>query len=117
MIHGLPKTLRDAVRMYEIDGLSQLEIAERLGISLSGAKSECSAADASLSNHCGVVVSLNLIDVAMSSGARRQRSIAAQASCECNDVNPCLDKEPTVRQEGFAQDDNAVDPIGHSFQC
>lgn len=39
MIGQLPNTLRDAVRMYEIDGLSQAEIARRLSISLSGAKS------------------------------------------------------------------------------
>lgn len=39
MIDVLPQTLRDAVRMYEIEGVSQAEIASRLGISLSGAKS------------------------------------------------------------------------------
>lgn len=39
LIGTLPKSQRDAVRMYEIDGLSQSEIAHRLGISLSGAKS------------------------------------------------------------------------------
>jgi RNA polymerase sigma-70 factor (ECF subfamily) len=39
LIESLPKTQRDAVRMYEIDSLSQSEIAHRLGISLSGAKS------------------------------------------------------------------------------
>lgn len=38
MIDVLPQTLRHAVRMYEIEGLSQSEIACRLGISLSGAK-------------------------------------------------------------------------------
>lgn len=39
MIEALPPTLRDAVRMYEVEGLSQSEIANRLSISLSGAKS------------------------------------------------------------------------------
>jgi RNA polymerase sigma-70 factor, ECF subfamily len=39
MIGALPETLRDAVRMYELEGLSQSEIANRLNISLSGAKS------------------------------------------------------------------------------
>jgi RNA polymerase sigma-70 factor (ECF subfamily) len=39
MIDGLPNTLRDAVRMYEIEGIPQAEIAKRLNISLSGAKS------------------------------------------------------------------------------
>jgi RNA polymerase sigma-70 factor (ECF subfamily) len=39
MIGLLPETIGDALRMYEIEGLSQAEIANRLGISLSGAKS------------------------------------------------------------------------------
>jgi RNA polymerase sigma-70 factor (ECF subfamily) len=39
MIGGLPEKLRDAVRMYEVEGLSQSELAQRLNISLSGAKS------------------------------------------------------------------------------
>lgn len=39
VVEQLPETLRDAVRMYEIEGMSQIEIAERLGLSLSGAKS------------------------------------------------------------------------------
>jgi RNA polymerase sigma-70 factor (ECF subfamily) len=39
MTEALPPPLRDAVKMYEIDGLSQAEIAARLRISLSGAKS------------------------------------------------------------------------------
>ena len=39
MIGQLPEIFRDPVRMYEIDGLGQAEIAGRLGVSLSGAKS------------------------------------------------------------------------------
>ncbi|MEM7244739.1 MAG: RNA polymerase sigma factor SigZ [Acidobacteriota bacterium] len=38
-IEHLPDTYREAVRLEEIEGLPQAEIAERLGISLSGAKS------------------------------------------------------------------------------
>jgi RNA polymerase sigma-70 factor, ECF subfamily len=38
-IEQLPETVRDAVRMYEVEGLPQSEIAARLEISLSGAKS------------------------------------------------------------------------------
>jgi RNA polymerase sigma-70 factor (ECF subfamily) len=38
-IDRLPKTLREAVRMYEIEGQSQDKIARTLQISLSGAKS------------------------------------------------------------------------------
>ena len=39
MIEALPETYRQAVLWSEIDGLPQREVAERLGISLSGAKS------------------------------------------------------------------------------
>lgn len=39
MIEALPETYRQAVLWSEIDGLSQREVAERLGLSLSGAKS------------------------------------------------------------------------------
>lgn len=39
MIEALPETYRQAVLWSEIDGLPQREVAERLGLSLSGAKS------------------------------------------------------------------------------
>jgi RNA polymerase sigma-70 factor, ECF subfamily len=38
-ITRLPENMRDAVRLYELEAVPQAEIAERLGISLSGAKS------------------------------------------------------------------------------
>ena len=39
MIAQLPNTYRDAVELYELKGMPQQQIAETLGISLSGAKS------------------------------------------------------------------------------
>jgi RNA polymerase sigma-70 factor (ECF subfamily) len=39
MIAGLPDGYREAVRLSEVEGLSQQEVADRLGLSLSGAKS------------------------------------------------------------------------------
>jgi RNA polymerase sigma-70 factor (ECF subfamily) len=39
MIYSLPEPYRDAVVLTELDGLTQQELANRLGISLSGAKS------------------------------------------------------------------------------
>jgi RNA polymerase sigma-70 factor, ECF subfamily len=39
LIDELPANYRDAVRLSEIDGLRQQEVADRLGLSLSGAKS------------------------------------------------------------------------------
>jgi RNA polymerase sigma-70 factor (ECF subfamily) len=39
MISNLPKPYREAVRMADLEGRTQKEVAERLGISVSGAKS------------------------------------------------------------------------------
>lgn len=39
MIHSLPEPYREALVLTEFDGLTQQQLAERLGISLSGAKS------------------------------------------------------------------------------
>ena len=39
MVHSLPLTYRTAVEMAELEGLTQREVSDRLGISLSGAKS------------------------------------------------------------------------------
>ncbi len=38
-VDGLPETYRRAVRLYELEGLSQKAVAAELGLSLSGAKS------------------------------------------------------------------------------
>lgn len=39
LIGQLPETYREAVRLAELDGLTQQDVADRLGLSLSGAKS------------------------------------------------------------------------------
>lgn len=39
LIDQLPETYREAVRLSELEGLTQQQIADRLGLSLSGAKS------------------------------------------------------------------------------
>ena len=39
LIGQLPDRYREAIELYEVNGLTQQEIADRLGISLSGAKS------------------------------------------------------------------------------
>ena len=39
VVENLPEIYRETVRLYELEGVSQQEIADRLGISLSGAKS------------------------------------------------------------------------------
>ena len=48
MIGLLPEEFRDALVMTEIEGLTQREVAERLGLSLSGAKSRVQRARARL---------------------------------------------------------------------
>lgn len=39
MVQSLPSTYRKAMEMAEVEGVTQREVSERLGISLSGAKS------------------------------------------------------------------------------
>jgi RNA polymerase sigma-70 factor (ECF subfamily) len=39
MIHSLPGPYREAILLTELEGLSQVELARRLNISVSGAKS------------------------------------------------------------------------------
>jgi RNA polymerase sigma-70 factor (ECF subfamily) len=89
MIDILPQTLRDAVRMYEIDGLSQSEIAKRLGISLSGAKSRVQRGRRQLEQVLGNSCQLDL--------DRRGNVISCKPAklddcgpivCECGDNGP-----------------------------
>ncbi len=39
MIQALPETYKEAIKLFELEGLDQKEIADRLGISISGTKS------------------------------------------------------------------------------
>jgi len=86
MIDRLPQTLRDAVRMYEIEGLPQAEIATRLRISLSGAKSRIQRGrrqlQQSLHGCCRLELDRrgNVIECKPASG-----DCPAQASCECDE--------------------------------
>jgi RNA polymerase sigma-70 factor (ECF subfamily) len=48
LVSQLPETYREAIRLAELEGLTQHEIAERLGLSLSGAKSRVQRARALL---------------------------------------------------------------------
>jgi RNA polymerase sigma-70 factor, ECF subfamily len=50
MIASLPEPYRDALRLTEIDGLTQAEAAERAGVSLSGMKSRVQRARERLKN-------------------------------------------------------------------
>jgi RNA polymerase sigma-70 factor (ECF subfamily) len=44
LVYTLPQKYRDAVVLAEVENLSQTVLAERLGISYSGAKSRCNVA-------------------------------------------------------------------------
>lgn len=48
MVRQLPAKYREAVQLSEIDGLTQREVADRLGLSLSGAKSRIQRGRATL---------------------------------------------------------------------
>jgi RNA polymerase sigma-70 factor, ECF subfamily len=84
-IARLPETMREAVRLYELEGVSQGEIAKRLGISLSGAKSRIQRGRRQLEKLLHGCCQLEL--------DRRGNVIAcqpanadacAQVSCDCN---------------------------------
>ena len=84
MIPSLPQKLQDAVRMYELEGRSQLEIAKQLGISLSGAKSRVQRARRELAkflrSSCQVELDRRGNVIAC---APKTRDGCEQASCEC----------------------------------
>jgi RNA polymerase sigma-70 factor (ECF subfamily) len=86
MVESLPEKLRHAVRLYEVEGLSQAEIAKRLGISLSGAKSRVQRGRRQLEqlllNSCQLELDRrgNIIECKPASDHE-----CGQVSCECTD--------------------------------
>jgi RNA polymerase sigma-70 factor (ECF subfamily) len=86
MIDTLPATVQVAVRMYEVEGLSQAEIANRLNLSLSGAKSRVQRGrqqlEELLQNSCELELDRrgNVIEC---KAAEHER--CAQTSCDCDD--------------------------------
>jgi RNA polymerase sigma-70 factor (ECF subfamily) len=89
MFNALPTTLRDAVRMYEIEGLPQQAIADRLGISLSGAKSRVQRGrqqlERLLRNSCQLEIDRRGNIIACKPA---REDGCAQVSCECADPDP-----------------------------
>jgi RNA polymerase sigma-70 factor (ECF subfamily) len=85
MIYSLPEPYRDALVLTEFEGLTQKELAERLGISLSGAKSRVQRGREKLKEM--------LFDCCRFEFDRRGRMIECQprakGSCqECGDDKP-----------------------------
>lgn len=81
-IEQLPESLRDAVRMYEIESMSQQTIADKLGVSLSGAKSRIQRGRARLKQLLNQCCSLEM-------DARRNVVAYRQVGPDCNSA--CCD--------------------------
>lgn len=75
MIQRLPEEYRQAITLTEYEGLTQRELAERLGISLSGAKSRVQRARDKLK--------AMLLDCCHFELDRRGRIIDYQSRCDC----------------------------------
>lgn len=89
MISALPETLRDAVRMYELEGISQQGIANRLGISLSGAKSRVQRGRRQLEELMRGSCNLEFDRRGNVTECRPVNSDGCvQVSCECDDTDP-----------------------------
>jgi len=87
-IDELPPTLRDAVRMYEIEGLSQAEIADRLGLSLPGAKSRVQRGRRQLEELLRGSCQLELDRRGNVIACRPARDATrGQAACECDNLD------------------------------
>jgi RNA polymerase sigma-70 factor (ECF subfamily) len=86
MIGELPDTLREAVRLYEVENLPQAEIASRLEISLSGAKSRVQRGRRQLEN---LLRGCCQIDLDRRGNVIECQSAKAdscrQGSCQCRD--------------------------------
>lgn len=80
MLQSLPEPYREALRLTEYDGLTQAEAAERLGISLSGAKSRVQRAREKLRQM--------LLECCHLEFDRRGKIIECQPRCACCECAP-----------------------------
>jgi RNA polymerase sigma-70 factor (ECF subfamily) len=81
MVAALPAIYREALRLTEYEGLTQRELAERLGISVSGAKSRVQRARQMLRQM--------LLDCCHFELDRRNAIIRFQSRCACCTTNDC----------------------------
>ena len=81
MVAELPDIYREALRLTEYEGLTQKELAERLGISVSGAKSRVQRARRMLRQM--------LLDCCHFELDRRNAIISYQPRCACCTTNDC----------------------------
>ena len=81
MVAALPDIYHEALRLTEYEGLTQKELAERLGISVSGAKSRVQRARQMLRQM--------LLDCCHFELDRRNAIISYQPRCACCTTNDC----------------------------
>ena len=88
MVMSLPAQDRQALILTEYQGLTQKELAERLGLSLSGAKSRVQRARAKLKQQ--------LLDCCHFEMDRRGHVIDYQPRCACCSVGDCYAEESAL---------------------
>ncbi len=96
MIADLPDTYRQAVELYELQDLPQREIADRLGISLSGAKSRIQRGRALLKSRLFECCSFERDRRGNLIGYSRNRAV----SCDCADRAQPADPVPSTGEDG-----------------
>ena len=89
MVRSLPAQDRQALILTEYQGLTQKELAERLGLSLSGAKSRVQRARAKLKQQLLACCHFEL--------DRRGHVIDYQPRCACCSAGACYAEESTIR--------------------
>jgi RNA polymerase sigma-70 factor (ECF subfamily) len=89
MVTGLPAQDRQALILTEYQGLTQKELAERLGLSLSGAKSRVQRARAKLKQQLLACCHFEL--------DRRGHVIDYQSRCTCCSTDACCAEESMIR--------------------
>ena len=94
MAMSLPAQDRQALILTEYQGLTQKELAERLGLSLSGAKSRVQRARAKLKQQ--------LLDCCHFELDRRGHVIDYQPRCACCSAGACCAEESTIRTRGVS---------------
>jgi RNA polymerase sigma-70 factor (ECF subfamily) len=97
MVNALPEPYREALVLTDYQGLSQRDLADRLGLSSSGAKSRVQRARAKLKQL--------LLDCCHFEFDRRGRIIAYQSRCACCTAGTC---QPQELQKPPASTDTAA---------
>jgi RNA polymerase sigma-70 factor (ECF subfamily) len=101
MVNALPEPYREALYLTEYQGLSQRELAARLGISLSGAKSRVQRAREKLKQL--------LLDCCHFEFDRLGRIIDYQPRCTC-----CSTRPEQIRQETAISSAPCCTPAGET---